>query len=81
MGKTNGLAIASLVLGLVGLCVPLCPLLAVIFGAIALSQISKTGQEGKGMAIAGLILGIVKIALGVLWVILNFALNIAFMGI
>lgn len=33
--------------------------LGVIFSAIALGQIKKTGERGKGLAIAGLIIGIV----------------------
>ena len=32
-------------------------ILAVIFGHIALSQIRRTGQGGRGMAVAGLVLG------------------------
>ena len=55
---TNGLAIASLVLGIVWL-YWIGSILAVIFGHIALSQIKKSGglQGGRGMAIAGLVLG------------------------
>ena len=62
--RTSGLAIASLVLGIIWLC-GLGSLLATIFGAVALSQISRSrGQiEGKGLAIAGLILGIVGLSL------------------
>ncbi|WP_166021362.1 DUF4190 domain-containing protein, partial [Streptomyces chilikensis] len=48
----NGLAITALVLGIV-CCVPL---LGVVFGVIALVQIRRTGQRGKGMAIAGVVL-------------------------
>ncbi|WP_254878775.1 DUF4190 domain-containing protein [Streptomyces sp. NA04227] len=58
----NGLAIASLVLGLF-CCVPG---LGVVLGAIGLSQISKKGERGKGLAIAGIVtsaLGIVLFAL------------------
>jgi len=50
--KTNGMAIASLVLSLLG-----CSLLGVIFGGIAISQINKGQGTGKGLAIAGLIIG------------------------
>jgi hypothetical protein len=38
-------------------------ILAVIFGHIALSQIRHTGQGGRGLAIAGLVLGYVGLAL------------------
>jgi Domain of unknown function (DUF4190) len=54
----NGLAIASLVCGIIGLLifgVVLGPL-AVIFGAIGLSRANR-GASGKGMAIAGIVLG------------------------
>ncbi len=54
---TNGLAIASLVLGIVFV-YWIGSVLAVIFGHIALSQIkTHPYQSGRGMAIAGLILG------------------------
>lgn len=57
--SVNGLAIASLVLGIV-CCIP--PL-GLILGLIALSQISRRGQRGKGMAIAGSILSGISTAL------------------
>lgn len=59
---TNGLAIASLVLGVIGWIVILVgPLLAIIFGHIARSQIKHTGQKGSGLALAGLILGYIQL--------------------
>ena len=59
---TNGLAIASLVLGVTGWIVILVgPLLAIIFGHIARSQIKHTGQKGSGLALAGLILGYIQL--------------------
>jgi hypothetical protein len=56
--KNNGLAIASMVLGILWL-YWVGSVLAVIFGHVALSQINKSGgtQQGRGMAIAGLVLG------------------------
>jgi hypothetical protein len=50
-GGTSGFAIASLIFGLLG-----GILLSVIFGIVALVQIRKRGQTGRGMAIAGLVL-------------------------
>jgi hypothetical protein len=46
-------------------------LLGVIFGHIALSEIKKSNDylQGRGMAIAGLIIGYAQIALGVLLVV------------
>jgi hypothetical protein len=56
--RTSGLAIASLVLGIVWI-FWLGSILAVIFGHVALSQIKRSmgALTGRGMAIAGLILG------------------------
>jgi hypothetical protein len=60
---TNGLAVASLVLGIVWI-FWLGSLLAIIFGAVALRQIKSSGstEAGKGLAIAGLTLGLVGAA-------------------
>lgn len=49
-GGTNGWAIASLVTSIVGV---IC--LSPIFGIVALRQIKRTGQGGRGLAIAGLV--------------------------
>lgn len=58
--RSNGLAIASLVCGIIGLLIfwfVLSPL-AIIFGGIGLSRANR-GASHKGLAMAGLILGIV----------------------
>ena len=47
---TNALAIASLV------CAFLFAPLGIVFGHISLSQIKRTGEEGRGLAIAGLVI-------------------------
>jgi peptidyl-prolyl cis-trans isomerase B (cyclophilin B) len=67
---TNALAIASLV------CAFLVAPLGIIFGHISLSQIRKTGEEGRGLAIAGLVISylitvltILVVALSVLFVV------------
>lgn len=58
---TNGMAIASLVVGIVGLC--FCfGFLAIIFGSKARRKIEETGQSGDGLAIAGIVLGWVSVA-------------------
>ena len=56
--RTNGLAIASLVLGIVWV-YWIGSILAVIFGHRAKKQIDATGgaQGGRGLAVAGLVLG------------------------
>jgi hypothetical protein len=61
---TNGLAVASMVLGIVWI-YWIGSILALIFGYIAKGQINASGgrQGGKGMAIAGIVLGWVWIGL------------------
>lgn len=60
--KTNGLAIASLVLGITGI-IFVTAILAVIFAPIARTQIRQRGEAGDGLAIAGLVLGIVWLSI------------------
>jgi peptidyl-prolyl cis-trans isomerase B (cyclophilin B) len=47
---TNGMAIASLI------CAFLFAPLGIVFGHISLSQIKRTGEEGHGLAVAGLVI-------------------------
>ncbi len=71
---TNGLAIASLVCGLLQLAFPVVTtVLALVFGYIARNQIRERGESGEGMAKAGIILGWVGVALGVLAILFFFA--------
>ncbi|MDF3147798.1 MULTISPECIES: DUF4190 domain-containing protein [unclassified Streptomyces] len=55
----NGVAIGALVLGI--LC--FVPAVGLVLGLIALAQIKKKGERGKGMAIAGSVLSSVGLAL------------------
>lgn len=66
---TNGFAIASLVLGIIWL-YWIGSILAIIFGFVALSQIKERQQSGRGMAIAGLLLGFFGLAMIVLVVLI-----------
>lgn len=62
---TNGMAIASLILGICGFfCIT--PLIGLGLGIGALVQTSKTRQAGKGLAIAGIILSTAWILLAAL---------------
>ena len=62
-GKTSGMATASFILALVGICVGFLGILAVIFGAIALGEISREPRlQGHGLAVAGIVIGILEIA-------------------
>lgn len=59
VAPTSGLAVAALVCGAAGLLTFVSCIPAIILGHMALAQIRKTRPEpeGKGMAIAGLVLG------------------------
>jgi hypothetical protein len=60
--RTSGAAIASLVLGIVG-CVPfITGILAIVLGVIGIRKTREPTVGGKGLAIAGLILGIISVA-------------------
>jgi uncharacterized membrane protein len=57
---TNSMAIAALISSLL-----IAPL-GIVFGHISLSQIKRTGEEGKGLAIAGLVIGYLATAFAVI---------------
>ncbi|HLL91258.1 MAG TPA: DUF4190 domain-containing protein, partial [Tepidisphaeraceae bacterium] len=72
-GTSNGFAVASLVLGIIGIpaaCSVIFPILAVVFGVIGYNQTANgEGGGGKGMAIAGIVCGAIGclIAFGILF--------------
>jgi hypothetical protein len=76
-GKTNTLAVVSLVAGIGSFFAHIIPglggftvaLIAVVTGYMARKQIRETGEQGMGMATAGMIIGIIHLALLVLLVI------------
>jgi Domain of unknown function (DUF4190) len=76
---TNGLAIASLVLGIAGLVFYLCgiaSILALVFGYMARNQIDQSGgtQQGRGLTTAGIITGWIGVAfLVIFWVVVIIA--------
>src|SRR6201995_640697 len=75
--QTNSLGVASLVTAITGgvIGIPLAvfcyigwliPVPAAVLGAVALNQIKISGQQGRGMALAGVIIGSVTAGLLVL---------------
>jgi hypothetical protein len=72
--KTNGLAIASLVCGIVNVYF-ITSILAIIFGFVALNQIKASGgqQGGRGLAVAGIICAFSWIGLVALIVVIAIA--------
>ena len=70
--RSSGLAVASLALGItwVGW---IGSVLAVVFGHVALANIRERNQSGRGMAIAGLVLGYIGMATLALFVVAAFS--------
>ncbi|MGC5017079.1 DUF4190 domain-containing protein [Micromonospora sp. DT47] len=63
---TNVMAILSLVFAFV-----FSPV-GIVFGHIAKKQIRRTGEQGNGLATAGLVLSYIFTILGILWIIFVF---------
>ena len=55
---TNGLAIASLITSFAGFLCCIGSIVAIVLGTIALDQIKRTRQEGFGLAVAGIVIGV-----------------------
>ena len=79
--KTNSFATAGLIFGILSLtcCCGGClfNLLGLVFSLIGLSQINRHPElyEGRGLAIAGLILSAASLVLGFVLALINFALH------
>lgn len=67
--RTNGLAIAALVVSCASLVT--CPLLGgvgAVLGHVARRQVRESGEEGDGLALAGIIIGWILVALSLLMI-------------
>src|ERR1700684_2100362 len=67
--RTNGWAIAALACGVAGVFAFPAGILAIVFGHIARREVRRTGEAGRSLATAGLILGYVALVIGVLFLI------------
>lgn len=77
---TNKKAVWALVLGILGLlcCGIFTGIPAIILGSSARKEVDATGQQGRGMATAGLVLGIIACIWGVIYLILLATGNFSF---
>jgi hypothetical protein len=71
--RTNGLSIAAMVLSLVGILTFWCygvgavfGLVGAIMGHVGRKQVTQRGEQGGGMAMAGIIIGWISVLLGVI---------------
>jgi hypothetical protein len=71
---TNGLAVTSLILGILWI-YWVGSILALIFGYVARNQIRRSGQEGNGLAIAGIVLGWIGVAALIIFIIVLIAVS------
>lgn len=83
--RTNGFAIAGLILGIFSFVISFCccgglpfNLLGLIFSVIGLAQINRRPEvyDGKGAAVAGLIISALSLLLGLGIVLFGFAVNL-----
>ncbi len=70
--RSNGKATAAMVCGILGpfVCVFVLPIVALALGIVSKNEIDHSGGRytNRGMAVAGIVLGIIGIALIPLWV-------------
>jgi hypothetical protein len=66
---TNTLAIIGLVSSVLGLLCGFGSIIGIVLGAIALSQIKKTGQQGQGLALAAVLVGGASLVLNIIMII------------
>lgn len=57
----NPLAVFALVSSLVGLLCGVGSVIGIVLGVIALNQVKRSGQQGRGLAIAGIAVGAVSL--------------------
>lgn len=68
--RTNIVAIVALILGFI------VPIGGIIAGAVALAQVKRTGEKGRGLAIGGIVVGSVLIVLLILAAIAFFVIGL-----
>jgi Domain of unknown function (DUF4190) len=73
---TSGMAVTAFVLGLLGI-VGVSAILGIVFGVVALSGIRGSLQRGRGLAIAGIVLGSAWLALAAVLIASTFILRSA----
>ena len=70
VARTNAFAMASLACGLTQFMFgPLTAIPAIVFGHVARQQIKRTGEQGAGLALAGLVLGWATVILGIVLIL------------
>ncbi|MFA5710309.1 DUF4190 domain-containing protein, partial [Mycolicibacterium sp.] len=81
---TNNLATASLVTSIIGALLSLfcclggfLPVVGIVLGIAALNQIRQTHQQGRGMAIAGIVIGAITVVLLIVLFMVGVAIGVS----
>ena len=67
--KTNPMAIGSLVASIVGVCCGIGSIVGIVLGFVAVNQIKRSGENGHGLAVAGIAVGVLTLLISVVWTI------------
>jgi hypothetical protein len=65
--KTNTMAIISLVCSCVGLFCGIGSIIGIVLGIMARNQIKQSGENGEGLAMAGIIVGAISLVLSIIF--------------
>lgn len=73
--KSNGLAIAGMVVGIVSICFPFYSIVAIVGLILSILGFNKSKQtnKNKGIAIAGIVCSIIGIIIGIIQIIIVIA--------
>ena len=63
------MAIGSLVASVVGVCCGIGSIIGIVLGIVAMNQIKQSGENGHGLAIAGIAVGALTLLINVVWTI------------
>ena len=67
---SNALALVAMIMGIAGFLVGITSIVAIVLGHMSLGQIKRTGESGKGFAIAGLVTGYAVTGFGLVYVLI-----------
>lgn len=74
LAQTNAFALVAIILAF------LQPIAAIVFGHLALGQIKRTGDGGRGLALAGLVIGYITAGLMIFLLVVYTILMIALLA-
>ena len=63
---TNPLAVFSLIASVVGLLCGVGSIIGIVLGVIALNQVKRSGQQGRGLAVAAIVVGSVSLVISII---------------